>query len=321
MPTSINTRKQFRRNHFNKTVRRSKSLTTHKNMTSEEIGKGGFGIVSRPAAKCRTFFNKNFNHNVFRETYYDNPNYISKLTESSSAQRELEIALAIEKEIPFYRDYFCLVEFICGAPKIKSVIRNADYYDTYAISQYCGTPLDEYLRKDINAPINIFELCYLVTALQQLIKGLQILHLKHLYHKDIHTENILYDSDSGLMRFIDFGLAEDARSITNNNSPIIINNEYQDLDMLVKNVIIPLTTFLLQSRIKDSKIYKKYSYIKDFYNQLREFSYRAKLYLNPPRKSAFNFVNKEEKVTRLINLIEDFKSLKGLESFANKTHN
>lgn len=318
---SINARTKrgriYNKAYFNRTVRnkRSKSVEPRKNILSEEIGSGGFGIVSRPPARCDSFLDKNFNQNVFREAYYNNPNYISKLTEFSSAERELNIAEAIRDEIPYYQDYFCLVEFICGAPKSKIKKINSEYYDTYAISPYCGIPLSEYLRRDLVAPVNIFELCYLVTSLQTLISGLQFLHLKHLYHKDIHTGNILYDSASGIMRFIDFGLSEDLRDITNNDSPIIINNEYQDLDMLVKNVIIPLLDFLLHSRIQSPKVHREYPTIKEFFNQIQEFYYKSKEWLNPPKKSAFNFVDKEEKTLRLMNYVEHFKSLKGVDSF------
>ena len=319
---SFNTRKRRGRvfNRRTNTVRnvhkRSKSLEPRKKNTSEEIGSGGFGIVSRPPARCDTFINKNFNQNAFREAYYGNPNFISKLTEYSSAQRELDIALAIKDEIPNYGDYFCLVEFICNAPESKSINRNGDWYGTYAISPYCGTPLKQYLRDDIIAPVNIFELCYLVPALQTMIRGLQQLHLKHIFHKDIHDENILYDSDTGLLRLIDFGLADDFRKIKNDNHPVIISEEHHDLDMLVKNVIMPLLEFLLDSRINDPEIHIKYPYIEDFHYQIREFYGKAYAIMNPKNGEKFRNVDKETQLTRLLNVVHYFKQLKSVNELA-----
>jgi serine/threonine protein kinase len=319
---SFNTKKKRGRivNRINNTVRnnhkRYKSLEPVIKNTSEEIGTGGFGIVSRPPARCDSFINKNFNQNAFRGAYYGNPNYISKLTEYINAKHELDISLAIKEIIPNYQNYFCLVEFICNAPKSKSINRNGYFYDTYAISPYCGIPLNQYLRQDINAPVNIFELCYLVPALQTMISGLQQLHLEHIYHIDIHDENILYDSETGLLRLIDFGLAKDLRIIKNNNDPIIIREEYYDLDMLVNKIIIPLINFLLDSRINKSKIHIKYPYIEDFYYQLRDFYVEFNIIMNPSRSEPFNSVGEEIKLTRLLNAVQYFKDLKSVNELA-----
>lgn len=323
--SSLNTRKERGRiyTHKNKktihNTKRSKSLEPVTN-NSEEIGAGGFGIVSRPPARCDSFLNKNFNQNAWRAAYYGNPNYISKLTEYSSAERELEVGIAIKDVIPNYENFFCLVEFICNAPESKSINRNGDYYNTYAISPYCGTPLDKYMRYDNIAPVNIFELCNLVPSIQYMTGGLIKLHLNHIYHKDIHGENILYDSDSGLCRLIDFGLADDLRHIKSHNSPVIIGQEHHDLDMLVKNIIIPLIEYLLDSRINESKIHIKYPYVEDFYYQLREFHGQAYSIMNPPKKNAFKEVDIEEQLTRLINVVYYFRKLKSLDQIIDENY-
>jgi len=118
--------------------RRTRSLEPYIN-NSEEIGSGGSGIVSRPPAKCDSLLNKKnkkkkFNQNDLGAAYYGNPNYISKLTEYYSAERELEIGIAIKDVIPNYEDYFCLVEFICNAPTSKHISLGGDYYNFSTIS-------------------------------------------------------------------------------------------------------------------------------------------------------------------------------------------
>jgi serine/threonine protein kinase len=324
---SFNTKKQRGRlfNKFNKTLRnnikrsnkRSKSLEPPKNINSEEIGSGGFGIVSRPPAKCNSFINENFNQNALKAAYYGNPNYISKLTEYTSAIRELEIALAIKEEIPSYDDYFCLVEFICNAPESKTIIRDGDFYGTYAISPYGGIPFSEYLREDIQAPISIFELCNFVPALQLLIQGIYQIHKKHIYQKDIHTENILYDSNSGLLRLIDFGLADDFRRIKNDNRPVIINEEHHDMDMLLKNVIIPLVKFILDDeRINNSRTYIKYPFIEDFYYQMEEFYDKIGDIMNPYKKESFRNISIKDQLTRILNVVYHFQKLKNINQLS-----
>lgn len=293
--------------------RRARSLEPYIN-SSEEIGSGGFGIVSRPPAKCDSFINKNFNQNAWRAAYYGNPNYISKLTEYSSAERELDTALAIKDVMPNYENYFCLVEFICNAPVSKSIKRGNDDYNTYAISPYCGITLEDYMRSDIIAPINVFELCYLVTSLQYMIIGLQTMHTHHIYHKDIHEGNILYDSDSRLMRLIDFGLSDDRRNIKNDNHPAIINEELHDLDMLITYVIKPLIKFLLYSLISIESTFS----IK-FYNELNRFNRVMNSIMNPKDKNKYeNVTDNEEKLVRLLNVVDKFKEIKSVDEIVDE---
>ena len=41
--------------------------------------------------------------------------------------------------------YFCLVEFICNAPKDKFIIRNNELFNKYAILPYCGVTFNKIL--------------------------------------------------------------------------------------------------------------------------------------------------------------------------------
>lgn len=314
---SLNRNNRLRRTHRNNTRPKS-AEPPKKNNNSEEIGSGGFGIVSRPPARCDSFINKNFNQNAWRAAYYGNPNYISKITESTSAERELNIGIAIKETIPNYDDYFCLVEFICNAPASESFNRNGDFYGSYAISPYCGITLNQYLREDIVAPVSVFELCHLVPALQFLIRGLQQLHLKHIYHKDIHDENILFDSNSGALRLIDFGLSDDLRHIKSDYNPAIIYDEFHDLDMVLKNVITPLLEFLLNSRITDSITHIRYPYIEDFYYEIKEYYGKINTFINPTKKKGFNEVDAEERLTRLLNAVHYFKEIKSIHELAER---
>ena len=196
--------------------RRAKSSERYTNIVGEKIGEGGFGSVSRPPARCAKFYSanskninqRNVNSVVFQETYYKNKKYVSKITEYLSAQKELEIGIVIKSKITNWKDFFCLIEFMCEAPTDKQYRNNeGDIYDTYGISPYGGITLDSILREDVY--LNPRELCCLIEALKYLITGLVQLHRKQIYHQDIHPGNILYNPTDRKLRFIDFGLALD----------------------------------------------------------------------------------------------------------------
>jgi serine/threonine protein kinase len=307
------------RRHTVNNRRRARSLNANRKIKNEEVGSGGFGVVSRPPQMCGRYISneENFNSAAFRETYLGNPEYISKLTEYSGAKHELDIGIYIKDHIDDYQNYVCLVEFICQAPEDKSIEVNGDLYGTYAIAPYCGIPLSKLVEKDIPPPVNVFELCFLITALQHLTRAVSRLHRARIFHQDIHTDNILWDSDTGLMRLIDFGLAQNlSGERLNNNSPVIINAELADWERTVQNVIIPVVKYVLDSDILD-RARSKYSYVEDFYYHLREFNGRIQSILNP-RNAPFARANNEEKVTRFLNVILQFREIPSLNEISNE---
>jgi serine/threonine protein kinase len=264
MPPLNNTRRRSRsvgrRNRFNKTNRhnrRSKSAEPYKNINAEKIGEGGFGVVSRPPARCAHFFSqnsntvnqRNINSIVFQETYYKNPNYVSKLTEMNDAQKELEIGELVKDNIRFWRDYYCFIEFICGAPSEKHIRTGInDYQDTYAIAPYCGVPLEDIINHKYF--ISPKEACKLLDALRRLIVGISDLHHIQVYHQDIHSGNILFDSKDDHLRLIDFGLALDLydkmKAAGDNwmSNKAILNAKFQDTEKLLFDIIQPTLEFI-----------------------------------------------------------------------------
>jgi serine/threonine protein kinase len=296
--------------------RRALSVNSNNKVKNEEIGSGGFGVVSRPPQMCGRYISneKNFNADAFREVYLGNPDYISKITELSGAEIELDIGNRIKELMPDYDNYFCLIEFICGAPESKSFERNGDFYGTYAIAPYCGVPLSKLIERNIPPPVSVFELCFLVTALQHLTRAINRLHTHHIYHQDIHLDNILWDTDTGLMRLIDFGLAQYPEGM-GNNDPVILNLELTDCEKLIDNVIKPVVTYVLQSDILETAR-RRYSYIDDFYYQLREFNGRIDSILNPRGENRFNRVNREQQVTRYLNVILQFLQINTVDQLS-----
>jgi serine/threonine protein kinase len=180
-----------------KSTRREQSLEPIKNLkkhnNAEKIGEGGFGIVSRPPARCAlTINNEPSKNNKYllanMKKYIGNPNYISKLSEPDSARKEYEIGKIVKDNIKYWKDYYCFTEFYCPAPYEKHIrVGIDDWQDTYGIAPYCGVTLKSILEdKHYISPL---ESCCLMEALKQLAIGLGELHRIQIYHQDIHDEN------------------------------------------------------------------------------------------------------------------------------------
>jgi serine/threonine protein kinase len=196
-------RQNTRKNHT-----RRYSINIPKPNNISRIGEGGSGIVSRPPSSCNIASESPANRARFRKEYYKNPNYVSKLTEYSSAKKEMEIGAIIRRNIADFSQHFCLVEYICDAPRDK-IIRASmnDYLDTYAIMPYGGITLQSII--DGTVYFSPLELCCVVDSLRGLFDVIRRLHTIGIFHNDIHTENILYDTKSRRLRIIDFGMATD----------------------------------------------------------------------------------------------------------------
>lgn len=235
----------------NNTRRRARirSLSRPKKIRTTNLGEGGFGVVARPPAHCKHFFSKhsaninarNINSIVFQEVYLGNPNYVSKTTEYLEAAREMKIADTIREKIPDWRDYYCLVEFICPAEKV--VYKGYTEYDTYAISKFCGVTLDSILSRVVY--LTPAELCGLVDALKWFIAGVLKLHEHNIFHGDLHDGNILYNPVDKQMRLIDFGLAKDKSGSAKLD---ILYSRLEDVTSLInyvmKELLIGILTIL-----------------------------------------------------------------------------
>lgn len=255
--TKRRSRSVNQKNRFKKTNRRSRSEEPNRNINAEKIGEGGFGIVSRPPARCAHFFSKNskninqqnINSLLFQKTYYNNPKYISKLTEYNDAKKELEIGNLIKNNLKKWKNYFCFVEFICAAPDEKHIqIGPSDFQNTYAIAPYCGVTLDSILLEKYY--ISPYEACHIFRALKEFVYGISDLHWIQVYHNDIHSENILFSFEDHRLRLIDFGLATDLyeyKQLSGNDwrsNFTIIRAIFEDTEPLIFKIIKPTLEFI-----------------------------------------------------------------------------
>ena len=289
---------------FRKNSRRARSVEPYKNIKAEKIGEGAFGTVSRPPARCDQFFSRNskninqrnLNSIVFQETYYKNPNYISKLTETYYARKELDIGALIKDNVEHWKDYYCFIEFMCGAPKEKYIqVGMNDYQDAYGIAPYCGVTLNNILSGKY--PISAIKCCCLMEALKQLAIGLSKLHKIQIYHQDIHDRNILFNPEDGKLRWIDFGLAEDhldikKKAINSGKSwrinNILLSARMTDTSDLIFTIIKPTLEFIYDT-IDNSKKTALTDKCKDdaaYYLDIIPKSMNS--YILPNRNNSFN---------------------------------
>ena len=289
---------------FRKNSRRARSVEPYKNIKAEKIGEGAFGTVSRPPARCDHFFSRNskninqrnLNSIVFQETYYKNPNYISKLTETYYARKELDIGALIKDNVEHWKDYYCFIEFMCGAPKEKYIqVGINDYQDAYGIAPYCGVTLNNILSGKY--PISAIKCCCLMEALKQLAIGLSKLHKIQIYHQDIHDRNILFNPEDGKLRWIDFGLAADhldvkKKAINSGKSwrinNILLSARMTDTSDLIFTIIKPTLEFIYDT-IDNSKKTALTDKCKDdaaYYLDIIPKSMNS--YILPNRNNSFN---------------------------------
>jgi serine/threonine protein kinase len=294
---------------FRQSIRKARSAQPYTNITAEKIGEGGFGTVSRPPARCNKFFSSssknindyNWNSIVFQETYYKNPNYISKLSDYNAAIKEMNIGNIIKHHIKNWEKYYCFTEFICEAPKEKHVqIGPDEFQDTYGIAPYCGITLNKIIQGKYH--IAEKELCCLLNALKGLCIGLGKLHNIQIYHNDIHDENILFNPKDGKLRWIDFGLAEDLvdekKALGKNweSKPIFIKHKLEDTESLIFNIISPTLQHIKYKlkKSKESKLIQKC--LDTVTSYLHKIPYELKNYIN----SSNHY--KHQSVQELINI-------------------
>lgn len=259
MPQTKRRSKSLSINKKRKTVRNARSLERPINIKTNIVGKGAYGIVTRPPARCHKFFsntpNKEYSNRVhFKNKYLNNLDYISKLTDRISAENELEIANAIKDNIKNWNDFFCLIEFICSAPPDKIVqIGVTDFLTTYAIAPYGGVPLQNiFENKVVMSPRSAY--C-LIHAAQKLIEGIDELHSIYIYHNDIHSYNILYNPKDRKLRLIDFGNAQDYYSSIKRigkKHPFITRANVIDSEQIIYNIIQPIIDYLYSFSFGDN---------------------------------------------------------------------
>lgn len=184
------------------------------------IGEGAYGCVHKPSIHCKTLPNPGF----------DYKKYVSKIMKTKNAEQELAEFVIIKNIDP--KDEYHLGQPILCKPNLDEArvmddikkckhIKSDEFQanpDNYSLlvlkfggpdlKALCNTYLVKYLEKDKEIRTDKFWL-----EVHHLIKGLKFFKDNGIIHNDIKPQNILFDSTTGKMKYIDFGLMRKKKDI------------------------------------------------------------------------------------------------------------
>ncbi len=189
-------------------------------MERKIIGEGSYGCVHKPSIHCETPPKPGF----------DYKDYVSKLMKTKNAEKELDEFVTINN-IDTHEEYHLGSPFLCkpdiSDSKIKKEIKGCKYIkekdviskpDKYSllVLKYGGPDLkafcNDYIEKYLETDKDIRTANFWLEA-HHLIKGLKFFKENGIIHNDIKPQNILFDSKSGKLKYIDFGLMRTKKEV------------------------------------------------------------------------------------------------------------
>ena len=186
-------------------------------------GEGAYGCVHKPSIHCKKGINPKFD--------YDE--YVSKIMTTKHAKTEL-------KEFVVIGSYDKTNEYHLGTPILCSPQLDAHVYRDIAkckyisdseikknpndykllllkyggpdLKHFCNDEIKKYLKTDKRVKTDNFWL-----EVHHLLKGLQFFKDNGLVNNDIKPHNILFDTKTGKLKYIDFGLMRDKNKVINSS--------------------------------------------------------------------------------------------------------
>ena len=187
--------------------------------TRKVIGEGSYGCVQDPSLHCTHIPKPNFEYN----------GYVSKLMKTKRAEEELAEFVKFHRYDP--NDEYHLGTPIMCKPDLKEAgvmtdveqckklspdvkAKPADYdllvmkYGGPDLKIFCKSKINQFLKTKKEEKSDKFWL-----EVHHLIKGLQFFRDSGIVHNDLKPQNILYDTKTNKLMFIDFGLMQTKREI------------------------------------------------------------------------------------------------------------
>jgi serine/threonine protein kinase len=174
------------------------------------IGQGTYGCVHRKPIKCD---NKQLN--------IDYKNKISKLMTTKHADAEMREYALIERADPDHKFHMELpVE--CNPERgaaALSAIDKCDDFDRKDIEKYKllimpdgGVNLNDYAKQNVSK--NMIEIFWIEA--QRIFYGLKVMSVARIVHHDFKPHNIVFNTKTKRMNYIDFGFMDKTDDIINN---------------------------------------------------------------------------------------------------------
>ena len=187
--------------------------------TRKVIGEGSYGCVQEPSLHCAHLPKPNFDYN----------GYVSKLMKTKRAEEELAEFVKFHRYDP--NDEYHLGTPIMCKPDLRDsnvmkdveqckklsteVKSKPDDYDLLVMKYggpdlkiFCKSKINQFLKTKKEEKSDKFWL-----EVHHLIKGLQFFRDSGIVHNDLKPQNILYDTKTNKLMFIDFGLMQTKREI------------------------------------------------------------------------------------------------------------
>jgi serine/threonine protein kinase len=192
-----------------------------KNLERHIVGEGAYGCVFKPSLPCAKKPKSNLNYN----------DYVSKFMKTKNAEIELKEFLFIGKMDPDNEFHLglpiiCELDFddtelindIKKCSHIKDDLNSTQFKKDYSLllikyggpdlKALCNNYLIKYLFNDKEYKTDHFWL-----EVHHLIKGLKFFKDNGIVHNDIKPQNILFNLETGKMKYIDFGLMRKKKEI------------------------------------------------------------------------------------------------------------
>lgn len=179
-------------------------------MNHKVVGEGTYGCVTKPALKCK-------------QTRYNRSNRLTKVMKASDAAREYKEMKSITKK-PGIEKYIISMPDICE-PELDSTFFNTI---KQCENEKIGKALPEefrmlviedggislrQFRDNVLQTLSKTDVAIFLTRIYHLLEGIQFFYRNNIIHHDIKDRNIVYNIETGKMRFIDFGLMQTVKGM------------------------------------------------------------------------------------------------------------
>ena len=269
---------------------------------NEKVGEGTYGCVFKPSLKCK-------------ENIPNYENKVSKVMTNNEALNELKEYQSISKIEglekyaitqptlckPIIDDNFISSVKQCNNPLIKNVYKNKSHH-SMLIYEDGGINLTNFMR-NIFKKISDNDKNIFLSSLVNLLDGLLFFKKKNIVHRDIKMDNIVYNINSGKVKYIDFGLMIKKTTAVNlskkSSEGLAIDHSYYPPENICRN----FNTYTNYIRCDYLKINKDNDYNKFLNLAINSFDlytlglvfYHLGVYLTSPFHYFYNNFGKELK--------------------------
>ena len=229
------------------------------------IGEGTYGCVHEPSLKCESSELINYE------------NKVSKLLSKNEANKELK-EYSILKKIDPNQKYYLGVPVKCNVKdnyeNINSInkcknsnkfIRNINNMRLLIMTNG-GSNINDLLmtlnNKNKNNRENLIEIIFIY--LYEIFNAIKLFNLNKVTHRDIKSENIVFDLTKNKIRIIDFGMMNTFNNLINDSK-----NNYYNFDVLHWS-LAPYSLFINKENFENVQKYgSNNTWFEDFLKRIR----------------------------------------------------